>query len=123
MIPPIPSGDDAAGHDGRNRRPRWQASANEPCGITACARGRQYTLVSRSTASPERAEHPVRLGLPTAAQATGQAPRSAATCAQRVCAAITVRDGSPGAATAERSRHGEHHGARVNAVGEHLWRR
>ena len=43
--------------------------------------------------------------------------------ASHVGAAATVRDGSPSAATAGRSRPGEHHGARVSAAGGHLQRR
>ena len=43
--------------------------------------------------------------------------------ASHVGAAANVRDGSPSAATAGRSRPGEHHGARVSAAGGHLQRR
>jgi hypothetical protein len=39
-------------------------------------------------------------------------PERKQTCAQHVGPAATVRDGSPSAAAAGRSRHGEHHGAR-----------
>jgi hypothetical protein len=43
--------------------------------------------------------------------------------ASHVGAAANVRDGSPSATTAGRSRPGEHHGARVSAAGGHLQRR